>query len=112
MPMFTWSRYRFCSVYEDDDGIQFLDEREPFRYSDQPDNYPHTVRGGDTWWGLAHRYFQGIPRPCGLFWLLCEFQPTPVVDPTIALVPATTVIIPSLRLVRTKVFTEERKRFH
>lgn len=112
MPMFSLSRYRYCTVYEDSEGCQFLDEREPFRYSDEPDNVYHTVREGDTWWGLAHRYFDGIPRACGLWWLLCEFQPEPIIDPTIILATGSIVVVPSIRLIRTKVFNEDRKRFH
>ena len=112
MPMFAWSRYRYCTVYEDTEGRQFLDEREPFRYSDEPDNIYHQVRDGDTWWGLAHRYFDGIPRSCGLWWLLCEFQPQPVIDPTIVPVAGSVIVVPSMRLVRTKVFSEGRKQYH
>jgi len=112
MPIFPSSRYRFCVEYEDSDGNSHLDEREPFRYQDEPDNEFHTVIDGDTWWGIAALYFQGMSRACGIWWLLCEYQPTPVVDPTIALKPGSVVVVPSLRLVRTQVFSSERRRFH
>jgi hypothetical protein len=110
--MFPESRYRFCTVLTDAAGRQYLDEREPFRYVDEPDNVIHVARAADTWWGLAHRYFPGFSRACGLWWLLCEFQPTPVIDPTLALVAGTTVVIPSARLVRLRVFSPERRRYH
>ena len=112
MPMFPYSRYRYCNRYENADGVFYLDEREPFRYSDEQDNVEHVARDGDTWWGLAHRYFQGLERPAGLWWLLCEFQPTPVIDPTIQIKAGTTIVIPSLRVVRLKVFTPDRRQFH
>ena len=57
-------------------------------------------------------YFQGIPRPCGLWWLLCEFQPNPVIDPTIAIEANTLVSIPSLRIVRLEVYSDEQRRYH
>jgi hypothetical protein len=112
MPMFPWGRYRYCLQTANEDGILRLDEREPFRYKDEPDNRNHRARSGDSWWGLAHMYLQGIPRPCGMWWLLCEFQPTPVIDPTIVIPVNKLIIVPSLRLVRTEVFSNERRRYH
>jgi nucleoid-associated protein YgaU len=112
MPMYRWSRYKFCKVYTDADGTQYLDEREPVRFRDAPDNIYHTVRHGDTLWGLAHRYFQGIPKACRRWWIIAEFQPTPIINPTIALQPGTTIVLPSIRFVNTVVYDEERRRYH
>lgn len=110
--MFPFSRYEFCIEYEDDAGNRWLDEREPFRYQDLQDNRYHTVRDGDTLWGLAHLYFAGFPRACGLWWIIAEFQPTPIVDPTIRLQPNDVLIIPSQRTVRQSVFSADRRRYH
>jgi len=112
MPIYPNSRYRFNVEYEDNAGNGFLDEREPFRFQDVLDNRFHTVIDGDTWWGLAAMYLQGIPRACGMWWLLCEYQPTPVIDPTIRLKPGAVVVVPPMRLVRMEVFNSERRRDH
>ncbi len=107
------SRLRYCHAYADAEGRLYLDEREPFPYRDEPDNVLHTVVEGDTWWGLVWRYLQGAAEyPERLWWLLCEYQPTPVLDPTLCLVPGTLVIIPSLRLVRMKVFSDQQRQYH
>ena len=106
------SRYRYCHAYADAAGVMYLDEREPFAFRREADNRLHLVIAGDTWWGLAYRYFQGIDRPEGLWWLLCEFQPTPILDPTLRLAAGTLVVIPSLRLVRMEVFSEAERRYH
>lgn len=112
MPMFPWGRYRYCTQYTDSDSVSYLDEREPFRYRDESDNRYHKAKNGDTWWGLAHMYFQGIPWQCRLWWLLCEYQPTPIVDPTLIIPEGTLVVIPSMRVVRDLVFSTERRRYH
>jgi len=114
MAVTEFSRYRYCTVLEKDDEnrTKYFDEREPFRFVDETDNRIHLAVDGDTWWGLCHRYFPSIPRKAGLFWLLCEFQPEPVIDPTLCIKAGTRILIPSERLVRTKVFSKERLKFH
>jgi len=112
-----YSRYRYCTILDAGDiggtpGTKLLDEREPFRFRDESDNRFHTVVEGDTWWGLAWRYFPSFPNKSLLWFILCEFQPEPVVDPTIRLEKGTQIIIPSERLVRTKAFNREQRKFH
>lgn len=106
------SRYRFCLGVRNSDEVLLLDEREPVRFRDAPDNQFHTVVDGDTWWGLAHAYFRTYPRPCGLWWVLCEYQPTPVVDPTLRLQAGATVVIPPERVLREAVFHPSQRRYH
>lgn len=108
--MYPSSRYRYVLGYQEG-NYTFLDEREPVAYSEQPDNRYHRVKEGDTWWGLAHRYFDGFPRKCGLWWILVDFQPDPIVDPTIALIPGQILVIPSARFVRDEVFSSKRRRY-
>lgn len=114
MAMTEYSRYRYCTVLSaaDSHETKYLDEREPFRFQDETDNRFYTAVDGDTWWGLCHKFFPSFPRKAGLWWLLCEFQPEPVIDPTLAIQPGTQIVIPSERLVRTQVFNRERRRFH
>ena len=110
--MFPRSRYQYCIAQRDTDGNLYLDEREPFRHRDEPDNSFHVVVDGDTLWGLAHRYFSGMRRPAGLWWIIAEYQPEPIVDPTIRLLVGETIIIPSQRLVKTEIFSEDRRKYH
>lgn len=110
--MFPQSRYRYCLGYTDELERIYLDEREPFRFRDENDNKFHTVKEGDTLWGLADLNLSKFPRSCGLWWIIAEFQPTPIVDPTIKLEPGTTIVIPSERLVDTLVFNEDNRRYH
>lgn len=111
------SRYRYCTILDHGDlggtpGVKLFDEREPYRFQDESDNRFHNAVEGDTWWGLAWKYFPSFQNKAQLWFLLCEFQPEPVIDPTIVIVAGTQIVIPSERLVRTQVFNRERRRFH
>ena len=82
---------------------------EPFRYRDLPDNREHIVREGDTLWNIAARFYRGLPRPAGLWWIIADFQSDPIHDPTVALTPGRVLSIPSLSTVQTEIFSESRR---
>lgn len=84
---------------------------EPYRFRVFADNVEHVVREGDTLWTLAHRYYLGVERPAGLWWIIADFQPQPIHDPTLALVPGAVLVIPSLRTVQEEIFSERRRAF-
>ncbi|MEN6368466.1 MAG: hypothetical protein ABFD77_02070 [Thermotogota bacterium] len=109
--MDQYSRYRFCTMLGGNGEIAYLDEREPFRYRDEPDNTFYTAKDGDTWWGLAWKFFSGFPNKALLYFLLCEFQPEPVVDPTIRIEAGRQIAIPSERIIRTKVYSKDNRQF-
>jgi len=106
------SRYRYCIAFRDEQGRLVLDEREPVRYQKLKDNIYHKVVDGDTLWGLAFRYFREFTRPEGLWWVIAEFQPEPILDPTLRLETGTTIIVPSNRFLKTVVFSEDQRRYH
>lgn len=92
-------------------SVEFqLDEREPYRFRELPDNRIHRAREGDTLYTLAARLFSNFERPAGLYWIIGDFQPTPVIDPTIRLRPGALIVIPSERVVREDIFAEARRR--
>ena len=98
MPPRVGSRYSFTLGVRDGAGRLYLTEREPYRYREHPDSRVHTVVQGDTLWTLAGRYFAPLPRACGFWWVIAEFQPDPIVDPTLALAPGRELVIPSVRV--------------
>lgn len=111
MPPGSSSRYLFTSGVVETGGT-FLSERVPFRYRDLSDNRVHIAKAGDTWDSLAGEYFAGLPRASGFWWAIAEFQPAPVVDPTLQIQPGTRVIIPSTRVLTTVILGERRRREH
>ncbi len=88
--------------------IRVRTEREPYRFRAFTDNIVHVVRDGDTLWNLAGYYFQGFIRACGLWWVIADYQPQPIFDPTIRLVSGSVLYIPSMRVLTELIFSDDR----
>jgi hypothetical protein len=86
---------------EDEREAIYLGDRAPIQFVDDPENSMYVVRGGDTLQSLADKFFPGSDNPAELWWILAEFQPTPIVDPTLRLEPGTVLVIPSPSMVNT-----------
>lgn len=99
----------FHDVEGDDPEVLQLSEREPFLYRDYADNIEHTVAEGESLHSLAARYFAGIPTPSELWWVIADFQPDPIHDPTLRLEIGSVLIIPSARTVLEEIFSEKRR---
>jgi len=110
MPPKTGSRYSFTLGVLDEEGRRLLTEREPYCYHHHSDNRTHTIVEGDTLWGLAGRYFAPLPRACGFWWVIADFQPQPIIDPTLTLSPGRTLFIPSLRVLTDIIFSKKQPR--
>jgi len=109
MPPRRFSRYTFSAAILDEDERLLLTDREPFRFRPLPDNRQHVVKEGDTLFSLAGRYFAPLPRPAGLWWIIADFQPDPLHDPTLALEVGRVLVLPSLRTVTEEIFAERRR---
>ena len=111
MPPNRYSRHRFTTSAADPlDGNLALSEREAFTYRELSDNRVHPIVDGDTLHKLAGLYFAGLPRPSGLWWIIADFQPIPIYDPTIPLstLADKNLIIPSVRTVQELILTDRR----
>lgn len=105
-----FSRYRFAPVNWDADGRAFFGLRPTYGYHEHEDNRRVVVVQGDALWGLAARHFRGVPRPSGLWWVIADFQPDPIRDPTVALEPGRLLFVPSLRVVQTVILNDLARR--
>lgn len=112
MPPRIGSRYTFCSGVRDDVGRLVLTDREPYRYQSHPDTRVHVVAEGDTLFSLAGRYFAPLPRACGFWWVIADFQPDPILDPTLRLTPGRQLHIPSFRVLTDVILGEARREEH
>lgn len=105
-----FSRFTFASGFADESGAFMLEDPEPFLFVDRADSRSHSVGEGDTLWSLAAQYFPSFPRLGSLWWIIADFQPDPIVDPTVKLVVGTQLVIPSERVVTEEIFNEARRR--
>lgn len=103
-----YSRHSFTAGLTIDE-VQRLSDREPFSYRNFTDTRVHIIVEGDTLQHLAGVYFSEMPRACGLWWIIADFQPAPIHDPTLALTPGATLLIPSLRTVQERIFDRQRR---
>ncbi|MFI5299205.1 MAG: hypothetical protein ACHREM_14000, partial [Polyangiales bacterium] len=102
--------YSFCLGVLDAEGRRVLTDREPYPYAVLADNRAHTVVDGDTLFDLAGRYFAPLPRACGFWWAIADFQPEPIFDPTLALDVGRVLVIPSTRTLTDVILGEARRR--
>jgi hypothetical protein len=109
MPPRRLSRYSFAYAVQDADGDLVLYGEEPFRFKAFPDNAEHVTKQGETLFSLAGKYFESLPRPCGLWWVIADFQPEPIHDPTLELEVGRVLIIPSIRTLTEEIFAERRR---
>ena len=110
MPPRVFSRYQFCDGLVTPTERLFLSDRTPYLFQSFEDNRQHIVTGGETLGGLASRYFEGIADPPDqLWWIIADFQPEPIFDPTLLLDEGRVLQIPSIRTVREVIFNENRR---
>lgn len=111
MPPRELSRHYFTSVVRDSKGRLKLTRRTPYRYRPLADTELREVRDSDTLYSLAGAKYEAFDpeRACGLWWVIADFQPDPIHDPTVALQVGRILHIPSIRTLREEIFAEDRR---
>jgi hypothetical protein len=88
------------------DGLTFLLDREPFRFADRADNRRVVVKGGDTLQSLAVEHFKPVAEAAELWWVIADYQPDPIEDPTLDLDEGRILFIPSVEYVLSQAFSD------
>lgn len=91
------------------DGLTYLLDREPFRFVARSDTRRVIAQEGDTWQTLAATHLGPIVGAEHLWWVIPDFQPDAVVDPTTALRPGSIIYIPSPEFVLSELFSDVRR---
>lgn len=102
------SRFRWSEIYQDEQGRRFLGPRPRFGYRPLPDNREHPIRGGERLWHVSQLSFPDHPRAGALYWVIADFQPEPILDPTILLPEGHRLVIPSVRTLETLILATDR----
>lgn len=104
MPPHKNSRYLSCVARKDENGKLYLSEPKPLRYDPTlPGTRTHVVGEKDTMHGIAYHYFKPLPNAEHLFWVIAQFQPTPIFDLTLDLTKGRTLYVPSQRVVEERI---------
>lgn len=113
MPALRNSRYQHSTTYTDTAGCRFLTEPPLIPYVDSLENRVHVVTGGERLQDIAHRYFKDLGDdtfPAAALWyIVAQFQPTPIIDPTLRLADGLRLYIPSKTYVTARVFAKSRR---
>jgi hypothetical protein len=99
------SRYLLCRGKRDAQRRLYLDDRSPLRYdADLPGTETVTAAEGPAYSFLAWLAFQRYGDE-HLWWIIAEFQPLPIRDPTLNLTAGQQLYLPSARVVRERVLS-------
>lgn len=104
------SRHSFTVGVRDEQGRLFLTEREPYGFHGHADTRAHVVAQGESLFDLAGRYFAPLPRACGFWWAIADFQQDPIIDPTLELEVGRRLLIPSVRVLTDVILSARRRR--
>lgn len=85
-----------------------VSERVRFGFVARSDTIEHQVQDGDTLSSIAGRYYASLETPARLYWILADFQPDPIHDPTLA-IDRSVIFVPSVNVVLTEILSERRR---
>lgn len=110
MAVYRFSRYTTSQIITTRNDKLIISPRKVYRYKAFVDNIDHTVREGETIEDIVDLRYPNFPNASQLYWVLCDFQKVPILDPTLPLTPGSIVVLPSSHTLRTVIFSPERSK--
>lgn len=114
MPPRTNSRHLSTAAQQEEGTSKvFLSDRTPYRFRNIVDNITHRVGGGDSLTLIAARTYISLGElphvsAANLWWVIADFQPVPIHDPTVTLVEGEILILPSPKTVAEQILQQPR----
>ena len=107
------ARYDLCFQAKIDEVLRTL-PRSKYTYRDLEDNIVHVVKATETLFTIAAIYYTKVlKRPTMWYWVIADFQPTPIIDATIILEPGSRLVIPSVNTILNRILSADREaEFH
>lgn len=103
------ARYDLCFQAKIDEVLRTL-PRSKYTYRDLEDNIVHVVKATETLFTIAATYYTKVlKRPTMWYWVIADFQPTPIIDATIILEPGSRLIIPSVNTILNRILSADRE---
>ncbi len=106
------NRYLFCIDHEDVNGNLALSRRVPYRFRELPDNRVHIGVEGQSIHDIAQIFYGGTygeRRSRDMFWIICDFQPQPILDCTLTVKAGQHIIVPSPTTIEAYISDPERE---
>lgn len=107
MPPLKNSRHSFCLGIKRR-GRLWLSSMTPFRFKEFPDTKVHQTMENETLDQIAERYYGDDGWKW--WWVIAQFQPNPIVDPTVAFEAGVSVYVPSIRTVTQVIMNPNRRK--
>lgn len=94
------SRYRCAELIRTDAGKLKWDLRRRLEYMGHDDDIAYEVQPGDTWHILAYKFYGDEFGGADLWWVIADYQPEPVLDPTVMPTVGDILMIPAPNIVQ------------
>lgn len=101
-------RYELCYQAQIGDTLRTL-PRAKYGYRDFTDNQTYVVSERESLFTIASRFYRGkLKRPSMWYWVIADFQPTPIIDVTRTIEAGTKLIIPSVNTILNQIMSANR----
>jgi len=103
------TRYDDAYIIKDINGNDIVVPRAFFRYKEIDDNIIHIAKDNESLWEIATQYYSDVlQNPSLHYWIIADYQPEPILDPTQTMVQGRTIYVPSIRTIETLINNPDR----
>ena len=91
-------------------GIDRVLPYAPFRYEEFEDTIKHICKDGEMLWEIAAKYYTNLIEYPSMFYdIIADFQPTPILDPTLSRSAGEVIYVPTIRVIKERILNTDRE---